>query len=174
LAIATAVELHESHGYSRITATAIAEGIAGTYWPGRLERVHVAKGADLLFDVAHNPAGAWALRSALSGLDLPDTAPGNPATTLIFGCLEDKAVEEMAAILFPMFDRVLVTRVHSPRAASTDRLAAAARRSGTTYEIYEAPLSALEAAQTMTRDDGLIVVAGSVFLVGELRSRLHD
>ena len=52
--------------------------------------------ADVLLDVGHNPAGAWALRAAVSHLD-----KGQPLT-LVFGCLKDKPIAELAQILFPL------------------------------------------------------------------------
>ena len=66
LAIAAAVELATNHGFP-ITSAAVAEGIKQTSWPGRLERIEGA-GKTWILDVAHNPAGAWALRSGLRGI----------------------------------------------------------------------------------------------------------
>ena len=93
LAIATAIELRNISGY-KIRNAAIEAGIANTSWPGRLE--FVAPG--LLLDVAHNPAGAWTLRAAIAAL--PESQP----RTLLFSCLRDKDLREMAQILFPLFD----------------------------------------------------------------------
>src|SRR5258708_20965562 len=86
LAIAAAVELAERHG-SAITPASIAQGIQATRWPGRLERFRVGE-VDWILDVAHHPAGAWALRA---GLREPfDTEfAGNPKT-LPFSCLRVK------------------------------------------------------------------------------------
>ena len=94
LAIAAAVELREK-GFAEITARAIERGIRETRWPGRFQ-VLPAAGAgrpEFVFDVAHNPAGAWALRSTLSG------ACEDRPVTMVFGVLRDKAVGEMAEIL---------------------------------------------------------------------------
>ncbi len=76
------------------TNASIESGIAQTSWPGRLEFLP----PNLLLDVAHNPAGAWTLRAAIS--TLPEDLP----RTLIFSCLRDKDLTEMAQILFPLFD----------------------------------------------------------------------
>ncbi|MHB8817331.1 MAG: bifunctional folylpolyglutamate synthase/dihydrofolate synthase, partial [Steroidobacteraceae bacterium] len=67
LAIAAAVEIRNSHGYTIIPAH-IEHGIRHTQWPGRLEQFHVPGKAPVVLDVAHNPAGAWALRAALSSI----------------------------------------------------------------------------------------------------------
>jgi dihydrofolate synthase/folylpolyglutamate synthase len=169
LAIAAATELRNSHGYN-ISAGDIVRGVRDTRWPGRLERF-AGEGhrADVLLDVAHNPAGAWALRSAVSAI--LDSQPERP-TTLVFGCLRDKAVAEMAQVLFPLFDRVVVTPVDSPRTASVEDLLAAASSTGTTAEAATDASEALTRALQATPINGLVVVAGSVFLVGQIRGLL--
>jgi dihydrofolate synthase/folylpolyglutamate synthase len=169
LAIATAVELCNSYNY-KLTAKDITDGVRTTTWPGRLELFpgHGQR-PDILLDVAHNPAGAWALRSAISAM-LDETKP--PSLTLIFGCLRDKAVAEMAQILFPLFDRVFVTEVDSPRTASLEDLIAAGVATGTEVEAASDAHGTLSRALAATAADGLVVVAGSVYLVGQLRSRL--
>ena len=128
LAIAAAVELRNNHGYN-ISPIDIQAGIRDTIWPARLEHIAGNGGrADVLLDVGHNPAGAWALRAAVSHLD-----HGQPLT-LIFGCLNDKPIAELAQILFPLFDHVIVTPVDSPRSASVQDLLAAARLTGSDVE----------------------------------------
>lgn len=167
LAVAAAVELCNSHSY-KLSAANIAEGIRTTRWPGRLELFPATKDrAAILLDVTHNPAGAWTLRAALNHY-----AFSGPRT-LVFGCLRDKAVAEIAQILFPVFDRVLLTPVHSPRSASLDELTAAAAQVGARAIAVASAAEALEQAMRETPPDGLIVVTGSVYLVGELRERLR-
>lgn len=168
LAIATAVELCNFHGYT-LTAAQIAEGVRETRWPGRLERISRAGTPDVLLDVAHNPAGAWALRSALSNL-----RPQPTTMTLVFGCLKDKALFEMAQILFPIFDKVVLTEVPSPRTAALEQLQNAAEMTGLPSTTAADPKSALAQAIAACPNDGLVVVAGSVYLAGELRGRLVE
>ena len=166
LAVAAARELCNNNGYNT-TSAHIAEGIRATRWPGRLELFpRTENRCAILLDVAHNPAGAWSLRSALSSY--PDTGP----RTLLFGCLRDKAVDEMAQILFPVFARVIVTPVDSPRSAGLDDLLAAARSTGTPVDAANSPPAGLEEALRQTSQDGLLVCAGSVYLVGALRDRV--
>ena len=166
LAIATAVELRNNHGYN-ISAIDIQAGIRDTVWPARLE--HIAGNgsrADVLLDVGHNPAGAWALRAAVSHLDR-----GQPLT-LVFGCLKDKPAAELAQILFPLFGHVVVTPVDSPRSAAVEDLLAAARPTGSEVEAAVGAVSAVERALHLTPTNGLVVVTGSVYLVGEVRPLL--
>jgi dihydrofolate synthase / folylpolyglutamate synthase len=169
LAIAAATELRNSHGYN-ILAADVARGVRDTRWPGRLEFFpgHGDR-ADVLLDVAHNPAGAWALRSAVSAI--LDAQPARP-TTLVFGCLRDKAITDMAQILFPLFDRVVVTRVDSPRTASMDDLLAAAAVTGCHAIAADGASEAISQAWRVTPSNGLVVVAGSVYLAGQVRGLL--
>jgi dihydrofolate synthase / folylpolyglutamate synthase len=166
LAIAAAVELSNNYGYV-ITPTDIQAGIHNTVWPARLE--HIAGNgarADVLLDVGHNPAGAWALRAAVSQLDQGQTL------TLVFGCLKDKPIAELGQILFPLFRNVVLTPVDSPRGASVDDMLAAARSTGSSVEPASDATHAVERALHITPADGLVVVTGSVYLVGEVRPML--
>lgn len=166
LAIAAAIELSNKYSYN-LSAAQIADGIRHTRWPGRLERFSNSGSADVVLDVAHNPAGAWALRSVLSGLQ-----PAPASMTAVFGCLKDKAFGEMAQILFPLFDHVVLTEVASPRAASLADLQEAASATGVATTTIANPSDALQQALRLTPSDGLVVVTGSVYLVGELRTLL--
>jgi len=171
LAIAAAVELAISHGFP-VTPKSIAEGIRNTRWPARLERIQVenypAGTTEFILDVAHNPAGAWALRAGLRDL-LPDQSLG----TLIFSCLRDKPVLEMAQILFPIFDKVIFAPINSTRATPMRDLLAAAASTGTTAFAAASVSQAIDLSlEHALAQPGPIVVSGSVYLVGDVRSRL--
>jgi len=163
LAIATAVELKTGRGFP-ITAEGIAGGIRQTRWPGRLERIE-NNGVEWILDVAHNPAGAWALRAGISAL------VSKRPRTLIFSCLRDKPVAEMAQILFPLFEQVILAPIHSARAASMDELETTARATGSIAVKAESLREAMKWA-TERGKGGVVVVSGSVYLVGEARSLL--
>lgn len=171
LAIAAAVEIRNHHGYI-ISPAQIEEGIRQTQWPGRLEGFRTPGKAPVLLDVAHNPAGAWALRAALSSLH-EGIAGSKGRSILVFGCMQDKAFEEMAQILFPLFDHIVMTPVPSPRSATTDELLRSAEKTGIPATAARDGQEALEAAWREAGDTGLVVVAGSVYLVGEVRPLLH-
>ena len=171
LAVTAACELRNNHSYN-ISASHIAEGIRSTRWPGRLELFpRTDSRAAVLLDVAHNPAGAWTLRLALSNWPALSTEIRG-ARTLLFGCLREKALDEMAQILFPVFDRVILTPVHSPRTATLQDMEAVARSLGIEPESAPYTVAGMELAQRETPQDGLIVCAGSVFLIGALRDLL--
>lgn len=171
LAIASAVTLCNDNGYI-MSPTQIAQGIRQTKWPGRLERIGVRGRAEVLLDVAHNPAGAWALRSAVSALEEESGRPSK--RVLIFGCMKDKAIDEMAQILFPLFDQVIAVPVQSPRSASAEQIVTAAARTGVRAFVAADGHEALEQAWGEVEQGGLVVVAGSVYLVGEVRPELKE
>jgi len=170
LAIAAAVELRNHHGL-KITPAHIAEGIRNTQWPGRLERFNLPGKPSILLDVAHNPAGVWTLRAAISAL--LNAVPCPLHLVLVFGCMKDKAFAEMTQILFPIFSTVITTPVASPRSATAEELAAAAGQTGVRAIAADNAHQALDRAFSEAPPDGLIVVAGSVYLIGEIRPILE-
>jgi dihydrofolate synthase/folylpolyglutamate synthase len=167
LAIAAAAELH-NQGLVEITPQTIAQGIQETHWPGRFQVVaRAGDNPEYVFDGAHNPAGAWALRSTLSSA-YPDSENGRPIT-MVFGVMRDKAMQEITEILFPIAAHVIVTRANNPRSASPDEIRRAAARvaSGIDIEDAEDVASALERARKVAGAGGLVVVTGSIYIVGE-------
>ena len=164
LAIAAAVELHHQ-GVRQITARAIERGIRETHWPGRFEVVPAANGnPEYVLDVAHNPAGAWALRSTLSS-----AYPDNRAITMVFGVMSDKDVQQITEILFPIADHVILTHTDNPRSASPDDIRRAAARvaAGSHIAAAENVAVALEQAGRVAGPAGLVVVTGSIYVVAE-------
>jgi dihydrofolate synthase/folylpolyglutamate synthase len=141
-----------------VPPAAIESGIAAARWPGRLELV--SKDPEVLLDGAHNPAGARALAAHLERFyaDRP--------VTLVYGAMRDKAVAEMAGILFPLAARVIVTAPRQPRAVQPETLRGAVDHPN----LETAPDTA--AALGLARaggGKGLVLVTGSLFLVAEAR-----
>jgi len=162
LAIAAAEELR-NQGFAQITAQTVERGIRETRWPGRFQVVPAANGSpDIVLDVAHNPAGAWALRSTLSA------AYEDRPITMVFGVMRDKVVSEMAEILFPIAEHVIVTQVNNPRSAMPAEIRHAAARVEVDLREASDVRSALAEAQRIAADRGVIVVTGSIYLVGEM------
>jgi dihydrofolate synthase/folylpolyglutamate synthase len=167
LAIAAAEELNLC-GFT-ITPRHIEAGIRETRWPARFQVVPMASNRpEIVLDVAHNPAGAWALRSALSER-FPDRT-----ITLLFGMMHDKAVSEVVSVLFPIAERVVATVANNPRSASTSEIAEAAARTGTdalqAASVPEAVTKAMEL--TSTDRNPLLVISGSIYVVGEAMQSL--
>jgi dihydrofolate synthase/folylpolyglutamate synthase len=162
LAIAAAVELSEQ-GFGSVTAKGIESGIRNTRWPGRFQMIAARPGwPEMVIDVAHNPAGAWALRSALS-----ERYEGRPLI-FVFGAMRDKAISEMAEILFPLADKVIATRPENPRSASPEEIQQAAARTGAEIEAVEDVQQAVERARVLAGAGALVVITGSIYTVGEV------
>ena len=161
LAIAAAEELSKQ-GFPAITAGTIERGIRETKWPGRFQVLPARTGwPELVLDVAHNPAGAWALRSALS--ERYDIRP----LIFVFGAMRDKAISEMTEILFPLAEKVIATRPENPRSASAEEIQQAGSRTGAEIEAVAEIAAALERARGGAGPGTVIVVTGSIYLVGE-------
>jgi dihydrofolate synthase/folylpolyglutamate synthase len=142
-----------------ISRAAIIDGIASARHPGRLE---LWGGAPrILLDGAHNPAAARALRDYL------DEFVREPLT-MIFGAMRDKALNEMAATLFPKADALILTSLDNPRAANLEMLTAVAPETFEMSRMHQASsvIEALRFARQMTSTDGLICITGSLYLVG--------
>jgi dihydrofolate synthase/folylpolyglutamate synthase len=135
------------------------KGIAGARWPGRLERV--APNPDIILDGAHNPAGARALVKYL------ERFYGDRKLHLIYGAMRDKAVDEIAGILFPLADDLIFTAPVNTRALRPESLVEIAGRGESASTVADALAKARERA---TADD-VIVITGSLFLVGEARAQ---
>ena len=143
---------------------AIARGIAAVRWPGRLERFEV-RGRMVLLDGCHNPEGAEALARFLRNSGLAGRFH------LVFGAMEDKDIAGIARALFPLAAAVTLVTVNSPRAASAEELA---RVVPAATPATVAGGSAGEVLwNLLSRDPQTpIIVAGSLYLVGEARTFL--
>lgn len=140
----------------------IREGLKHVVWPGRLEWL----GPDVLIDCAHNTDSARTLADAI------DALPPRPRA-LVVSVVAGKAVREMLALLAPRFDVVVATRSASPRALTPAQLIAALP-AGTRARLQteDDPQAALASARAALGPGGLVVVAGSIFLVGDVRAAL--
>lgn len=161
LAVAIAKRVAAVQGFA-LAEPEIRRGLDGAIWPGRLELVVPG----VLLDAAHNPDGARALADALP--------PGRPRA-LVLSVVRGKGAAEMLAVLAPLFDLIHVTRSASARALSPGALADLVPAGSTAVvRCFEDPLVALAEArrQVGSHPQGLTVVAGSIFLVGEVRAAL--
>jgi dihydrofolate synthase/folylpolyglutamate synthase len=157
LAIAAAEELSKAFP---ITADSIERGVRDTHWPGRFQVVSY-RGTEIVLDVAHNPAGAWALRSTLSAVY------DERRLIFVFGAMRDKAIGEMAEILFPCAEHVVLTHAENPRSATPEEIRGMAARVAADLEQASDVPSAIDRAATLAGSDGVVVVTGSIYVVGE-------
>jgi dihydrofolate synthase / folylpolyglutamate synthase len=144
---------------------AVIRGLREVSWPGRLE--FIEDRPSLLLDGAHNPAGARALRAYL------DEFWRGPLT-LIFAAMGDKDIDAMASALFGAAKTIVLTRVNDGRAASSARLGKPALSSSSNVIFTETVRQALSWARSITPLDGLICIAGSLYLVGEVKRLLEE
>lgn len=144
-----------------ISNDAIVSGLETVRHAGRLELI--PHKPDFLLDGAHNPAGAQALRTYLDEYE-------HGPLTLIFGAMRDKKLDQIAEVLFPLADCLILTPVNNPRAATLETLASLAERHAR-GRIIESSSSteAIQTAITETPNNGLICVTGSLYLIGETR-----
>jgi dihydrofolate synthase/folylpolyglutamate synthase len=144
-----------------VAPEAIRRGIAQTCWPGRLERV--SEKPEIILDGAHNPASARALAAYLDRFYEPRRV------WLIYGAMRDKAVEEMAGILFPRAGHVIATAPAQARALRPESIRELADHD--CIQVAANISEALALATGAAREDA-IFVTGSLFLVGEARALL--
>ena len=163
---ALAVRSAELFAEPRISldASSLAQGLASVRWPGRLERFKV-RGRTVLLDGCHNPEGAEALGRFLREAGLEGRC------TLLFGAMADKDIEEIARLLFPKAGRVRLVQAPSPRAATPEELVRRVRP----VRPDALPGDGLkrELGKLLAQANGApIIVAGSLYLVGEARALL--
>jgi dihydrofolate synthase/folylpolyglutamate synthase len=171
-------------GIARVGPDHRRRGYADARWAGRLELLQ-AGGHELLIDGAHNPAGAAVLAQALDDYR-PFLAggdqPGRPPLTLLMGAMADKdvagVVRALATAGVIADARIICTQIEQPRALPAEDLAGLWARfrnepaPGASIEVVRPPAAALELA--LAGAPGPIVVAGSLYLVGEIRALLVD
>ncbi|MBZ5514463.1 MAG: bifunctional folylpolyglutamate synthase/dihydrofolate synthase [Acidobacteriia bacterium] len=162
-AVTAALELRQEG--LRIDRAAIFEGLRYASWPGRLEAVR--ERPLVLLDGAHNPAGAAEVaafvREHLSGRVL----------RLVYASLRDKDIGEISKILFPLAAEVYLTRLPQARAATPQEILAAARWQSSRLTIEPDPGQALRRALEASAPDDVVLAAGSLYLVGALKTALR-
>jgi len=160
LSAVAAARYLQKRGY-RISDEAIERGVTEAVWPGRLERVQTEP--DVYLDGAHNPSAARELAAFL------EQNLSGRKIWLVFGALRDKAVDEIAGVLFPHAAEVIFTQPRTTRAISVGQLADITSHHAAHFTIIPEPEAALEYALDRAASDDAVIVAGSLYLVGQLR-----
>lgn len=144
-----------------ISDNAIIQGIQSVRWPGRLERLR--EGPAVYLDGTHNPAGArevltfW--REHLAGRRIH----------LIYGAMRDKAIDEVAGLLFPHAATVILTQSPQPRSLSAQTLAQMTSHLAENVEVIREPGAALDRGLEIAKPDDVVFATGSLYLAGDLR-----
>lgn len=139
---------------------ALIAGLSGAVWPARLQELTTAAGVRVLLDAAHNPAGATSLVEYLRETQAPTAA-------LVFGVMRDKDVTPMLEVLAPRASHLVFTSAESPRARPAAELDAIAKELGLQLPTF-VRTSSLEAFELAARLSPFVIVAGSMFVIGEL------
>ena len=138
----------------------IARGLASVRWPGRLERLLDRPAVYL--DGTHNPAGARELAAFW------EEQFAGRRIHLVYGAMRDKAVDEIAGLLFPRATSVILTQSLQPRSISAATLASLTRHLAPSVEVIPEPGAALERALDLAAPDDVVFATGSLYLVGDL------
>ncbi len=157
---AAAASLLQNRGF-KIPDEAITQGIADTVWPGRLEKLQSAP--DIYLDGAHNPGAARELAHFLQ-----QNFSGRKIY-LIYAALRDKAVDEVAGLLFPRAAEVIFTAPPTSRAVSAAQLAEIAGHHAAHFSVIPDAERAFEHALAQAAPQDAIFITGSLYLVGQLR-----
>ena len=163
VAAATFVEFSREAG-READPRAIRYGLESARWPGRLQLIPGAP--SILLDGAHNAAGAEALATHLA-------LRGGPKPVLLVAAMTDKDLAGILGPLAPYVDSVVATKPAVLRAADSVDVATAARELGLRAEAEAEPARALERARTLAGPSGLVLVAGSLYLVGAVAAELE-
>jgi dihydrofolate synthase/folylpolyglutamate synthase len=148
-----------------VTNSALRTGLMTVNWAGRMQRIQTNSGQTILLDGAHNADGAEALRIALQE-EFPGSKP-----TMVFGVFRDKDSTRMCHSLAPLAERILLTPVQSERSEHPSKLVAACRDANphTSIEVCGSLTEALQKISAVP----FVVIAGSLYLVGEAMELLH-
>ena len=158
-AVATARLLH-NRGF-QIIDDAVMRGIAETVWPGRLEKLQSDPAVYL--DGAHNPGAARELAHFL------EQNFAGRKVWLVYAALRDKAVDEVAGLLFPHAAEVIFTAPRISRAVSAPQLAEIAGHHAARFSVIPDAERAFERALAQAAPEDAIFITGSLYLVGQLR-----
>jgi dihydrofolate synthase/folylpolyglutamate synthase len=142
----------------------LRRALAGVTMPGRLEAVGTHP--LVLLDGAHNPAGMEALVASLGGVT------GRRRPVAVVSILGDKDAGAMLRALAPRCRAIVATRSSHPRASAPARLAALAEAAGCPAEAVDDPLGAVRRAAALAGARGAVLVAGSLYLLADVRAPL--
>lgn len=158
-----ALSVLKDRGYERITEDVIRRAFADVHWPGRLEYF-----GDVILDGAHNEPGVRALCAYM------DAWLTKEKTVLLTGMMADKDVSAMTQMLAPRVRCVVTTQPAIPRAMAAQELVAEFEKQGASALAITAPKAALERAREIAGEDGTVLCAGSLYLIGEIRTLLRQ
>lgn len=133
----------------------VARGLKNVRWPGRVDYIE----KNIILDGAHNPSGMKALADYILTLNYNNLV-------LVFGVSKGKNYKEMLKLI--PYDKLILTKADLPRAVDPNKIKVKGRK-----EIFSDPLEALNRAKSIAEKNDLILVTGSLYLIGDLMKRLN-
>jgi dihydrofolate synthase/folylpolyglutamate synthase len=143
----------------QLNSDILRQGLGKVSWPGRFERVR----PNIILDGAHNPHAAKSLAETWRGQF------GDSKATLIFSAVSNKNIRGVLELLYPIAKRILLCPVDSPRATPIEDLIAALPEKAPAHSTHASIKDAITAAEEHKET---ILIAGSLFLIGEARGLL--
>lgn len=159
-----AIEVLEDSGYPVSTETMVA-GLGEVNWPGRLEMVYSSP--KVILDGAHNPAGALVLKASL------EKEFQYRHLILLIGMMKDKDIKSILRLLAPLADHIILTQPHTDRAAPPTLLKEVLGQNGKKAEVVEDLKEAIDRGLSMTAEEDLLCITGSLYTVGEARTYFY-
>ena len=142
-----------------LSADSVRHGLAAVSWPGRFEKIRPG----VILDGAHNPHSAKVLADTWKS-EFPGKKPA-----LVFSAVAAKDITGILEILAPLAELIFLCPVDTPRAVAAEELAAHLPPGAPPHQAFDSFEAAFAAAELIGAP---ILIAGSLFLVGEARARL--
>lgn len=161
-AVAIAASEQLSKTWRKLEKMKIVSGVEKTMWEGRLEIV--SRNPLVILDGAHNEEGVRALKKYFEDF------PSSPLI-LVFAIMRDKEIAKIAGILFPLAKKIILTRFPYFRAALPEEIKKQAQSFKDRIVLEPDINKAIEMALRSTGSQGCVLVAGSLYLVGEFKKR---
>jgi dihydrofolate synthase/folylpolyglutamate synthase len=158
-----AIELLSQKGFE-IRKKHIKAGLESPEWPGRLELIHHSP--QIWLDGAHNVTAAISLKEFIQ-------QNIKKRVILIFSALSDKDIKGLCQVLFPLAKLVIVPQLQSERGEKPERIVAQAPANSPALLTAVNTEKAVRLAVQKSQDQDVIVIAGSLYLVGEIKSLLQ-
>lgn len=146
--------------WHRLEKTKVVAGLETARWAGRTEQL--SREPFILLDGAHNEEGAAALRQVIL-----EEAP--KPRVLVFAVMQDKNIERLAELLFPLAEKVILTRFPYHRAANPGEIQNRTASFADRVLCEPNPRKAVQAAIGFAGRKGAVIITGSLFLVGEMK-----
>lgn len=165
LALECILILNESENI-KVSENSIRNGLEKSRWMGRLEMI--SEEPRVLIDGAHNIQGVQALVESIENIFTYNRL------ILIIGLLKDKDVEQIVSIIAPKVDRILTTEPGNPRKISAKDLSVIVNKYNDDFEYKENIKDAIELSYKEYKENDLILVSGSLYLIGEVRKIIKN